>query len=436
MQLMQFKIGFNLLLFIVLLIIFIGYCWTIVIEKEYNKKIENFKVKKAVPVALTIPNTAAPIDILNPGLSTPTRELNNNPNRNMPICSTNSTCDTNDIYTKGNIPSIAQNSTQWRRNNLNIKEFPGSEMLTTYTPSKNTPSLYMGGNEELLSSNDDLYDPKKSPLDPNGDKVIAYNDELLYANNGNKPWEHHDVQRSIPDDPKVKFTNAYYYEFDNKTFLQNVKIALVVPCDLLADAVLTSNWSNKIDPSIQNNLTDEITDAYNNCLKYIDSQINNAESMILPSDIKLAIRSKIQIVHDIFKSYKIHNDSKSMYLIHMELILYRQAKYNGKHIEVTCTAKKKNNLWIIHVVAIRILGIVAEEDIGLYPVLPSNPFSVEQLPVQYDLSVVKSIKNTPEQDAYINKIILEHDNAYQMIAATGKKMANLMKGSAKYNESI
>jgi len=119
----------------------------------------------------------------------------------------------------------------------------------------------------------------------------------------------------------------------------------------------------------------------------------------------------------------------------MQLILYRQAKYNGKHIDVTCTAKKKDNMWIIHVVAVRILGIVAEEDIGLYPVIPSNPFSIEQLPVQDDLSVVKSIQDTPEQQAYINKLVAEHDKTYQMVAATNKKLVNLMKGAAQYSDS-
>jgi len=435
MQLMQFKIGFNLLLFVVLLILFIGYCWTIVIEKDYNKKIEKFKV--------TALDSLASIDDLNPGLGTPTCELRNNPNRNMPICSTTNICDNNananNTYIPGNIPSIAQNSTEWRHNNLNIKKFPDSEILALYNPLNHIERLFMGGNEMLLTvGKNDIYDSKKSPLDPNGNKIIASNDDLMYANNGNKPWEHHDVQRSIPDDPKVKFKNAYYYEFDNNTYLKNLKIALVVPCELLADAVLTSNWSTQLDPSIQEKTTDisDISNAYNNCLNYITHKINTAESMILPSDVQLTVRTKIQLVHDIFKSYKIHKDSKSMYLINMQLILYRHAKYNGKHIDVTCTAKKKNNTWIVHVVAIRILGIVAEEDIGLYPVLPSNPFSVEQLPVQDDFSSVRSIKDTPAQQAFINQLVTAHEKKYQMIEATDKKIANLMKGSSKYNNSI
>ena len=428
---MQFKIGFNLLLFVVLLILFVGYCWTIVIEKDYNKKIEKF---------------AASIDDLNPGLSTPSQELKNNPNRNLPFCSTSKSdyvCDennennkNNNSYDPGTVPSVAQNSTEWRHNNLNIEAFPESDLLKLYIPTKHTFKLYMGGSEELLTvGKNDIYDSKKSPLDPNGNKIVAQNDELIYTNSGNKPWEHHDVQRSLPIDPKVKFTNAYYYEFDNVIYLKNIKTALIVPCELLADAVLTSNWSESIDPSIENKLTNQITDAYNNCLNYINTQINNAESMILPSDIKLTVRSKIQIVHDIFKEYKIHNTGSSMYLINMQLILYRQAKYNGKHVDVTCTAKKKDNMWIIHVVAVRIIGIVAEEDIGLYPIIPSNPYGIDQLYIQDDISVIKSINDTPEQQAYINSIISEHDKKYQMIEATNKKLANLMKGSAKYNDS-
>ena len=40
MQMIRF--GFNLLLFVVLLILFVGYCWAIKIERDYNAKIEKF----------------------------------------------------------------------------------------------------------------------------------------------------------------------------------------------------------------------------------------------------------------------------------------------------------------------------------------------------------------------------------------------------------
>lgn len=432
------KIGFNLLLFVVLLIIFLGYCWSIKIERDYNAKMEKFTN------IFDAPGEPAEIDEKSPGLSTPEAALLKSYliNREKDIENKNNskTCINNYELDSGNVPSVASlDNSKWKNNNTGIKSFPysESEILELYIPTSNISRLFMGGAEELLSIfNNDIYDSNKSPLDANGDKIIAYNDDLLYTNTGNKPWEHHPVQTSIPNDTKVKFKNAYYYEFDNITYLQNLKIALIVPCKLLADAVLTSNWSNDIDPgsTANNKITREATVGYTKCLQYIDNKINNAKSMILPSDVKLQVRAKIQLVHDIFKLFKVHKTSNSMYLINIELILYRQSKYNGKHIEVTCTAKKNNTKWIIHVVAVRILGVVSEENIGLFPVIPVDPLSVAQLPINDDVSKVKSIVDSPARKAYIQTLIDKHDSQYHMIAATDKKIAKLLEGAAKYNE--
>ena len=430
------KIGFNLLLFVVLLIIFLGYCWSIKIERDYNAKMEKFTN------IFDAPGNPAEIDEKSPGLSTPEAEslqaYLNNKKINENNKNNEKTCINNYEFNSGNIPSVASlDNSKWKNNNIRIKSYPENEMLERYIPDSNISNLFMGGNEELISiKNNDIYDSSKSPLNADGDKIIAYNDDLIFTNTGKNPWEHHPVQTSIPIDTKVKFKNAYYYEFDNVTYLRNLKIALIVPCELLADAVLTSNWSNDIDPASTANdkITREATIGYTNCLQYIDNKINNSKSMILPSDIKLQVRAKIQIVHDIFKSFKVHKTSNSMYLINMELILYRQSKYNGKHIDITCTVKKNNSKWIIHIVAVRILGVVSEENIGLFPVIPIDPLSVAQLPINADVSTIKSIVDSPAKKAYIQSIIDKHDSQYHMIAATDKKLVNLLAGVKKYNE--
>ena len=427
---MQFiRIGFNLLLFIVLLILFIGYCWTIVIERDYNTKIENFNNK------LNTLNNAAPININSPGLSTPElldaafckqRKSKKNTSK-INICN-------NSQLLPSSIPSIAQvnNNNRWRYNEFNSNSYPEDGILNPYIPMSNTPTL----NTNYINSNiSNICSDNNQPFSSNNN-IIAYNDDLMYNNTGTNPWEHHKVHRSIPNNPEVKFTNAYYYEFTNELYLQNIKTALVVPCDLLADAVLTSNWNEQIDPSINTNIDEtilqEVVDGYNNCLLYIDEKINNATSMILPGEINSETPSQIQIVHDIFKSYKIHTTSQSMYLIHIELILYRLSKYNGKHVELTCTAKKVDTDWIIHVVAIRILGVVPEEDIALYPVIPNDNLNIEQLQVVNDVNKITAIIYDPKNEAYLQPLI-ERQKTYQMIDATDQKMANLLNNSKNYN---
>jgi len=412
--------GFNILLFLVLFIIFIGYCWSIKLSRDYNSKIERFTNTPGEPLDLDndMPSLSTQeYDLLCSYINKPTPDTCNDGNNGIEVVSTNG------------IPSNATTSgATWRKNNLNIKYFPGSEIFQKYIPEINTPLIFMGK---------DTIDPcvlDKSPIEPNN--IIAYNDELLYVNKGTEPYKHHPVQSSIPIDISIKYKNAYYYEFDNTTYLRNAKIALTIPCDLLADAVLSSNWSDSIDPAlnVSTQATLEASDAYSTCLQYIDMKLNDSESMILPGEIKVAQRSKIQLVHDIFKSYKMHTQSISMYLIDIELILYRTGKYNGKHVEVTCTSKKSKGIWIIHVVAIRILGIVTEDAIGLFPVIPIDPLNIIQLPVNSDVSTVTSIIDSPVKKAYIKKLVDAHANQYNMIGAANKKLANLLAGVARYNE--
>jgi len=422
------RIGFNLLLFVVLLILFIGYCWTIIIERDYNTKIESFNNK------LHTLNTSAPININSPGLSTPElldaafckQRKSKKDTSKINICN-------NSQLLPSTIPSVAQvnNNNKWRYNDFHDDSYPESGFLIPYIPSSNTPKL---NTNDTTSNISNICSDNNQPVSAINNDIIAYNDDLISTNTGNNPWEHHKVHKSIPINPEVKFTNAYYYEFGNLLYLNNMKTALVVPCDLLADAVLTSNWSELINPSISMNSDEstlqEVVDGYNNCLMYIDDKINNAISMILPGEKNVKTPSRIQIVHDIFKSYKMHTTSQSMYLIHIELILYRLSKYNGKHVELTCTAKKVDTDWIIHVVAINILGVVPEEDIALYPVIPNDNLNIEQLQVVNDVSKITAIINDPKNEAYL-KPLIERQKTYQMIDATDNKLANLLKNANK-----
>lgn len=421
------KLGFNLLLFVVIFIIFIGYCWSVKIKRNYDLKMENF--------TQATPGEPAFINSDTPTLSTQEYELLHTYINKDKSNSSDIVC-TAPVKVKGNIPSVAPiNYAAWRKNITNIKSYPGTELINLYIPSSNTQSINMGGNEKLSTIVENtLYDSIISPVNPQYNNIIAYNDDLIYKNVGKEPWNRHPVQNSIPIDPKVNYTNAYYYEFDNITYLKKLKFVLTVPCELLADAILTSNWSDIVEPEISNSTQNVATGAYTACVQYIYTKINSADSMILPSEVQLPVKTKIQIVHDIFKSYKIHTTSPSMFLIYMELVLYRHTKYNGKHVEVVCTAKKNNNSWIIHVVAIRILGIVSEESIGIFPVIPVDPLSVEQLPVNADISTVTSIIDSPEKQAYIQELVDIHEKTYNLLDATDTKLHNLIAGIQRYNE--
>jgi hypothetical protein len=207
MQMIRF--GFNLLLFVVLLILFIGYCWAIKIDRDYNAKIEGFNNKKAGleniqdpfmsgsynnpylyganvsfrSNALT-PKNPAPIDFNSPGLSTPEKDLldayllrqknkntqcnnndddddddnddeNNKNNKNKNNKNTNDS-----VLGPSQIPSVANmGNDPWKTNSLNIPSYPDNgDMLQPYISAKNTPPLLMSNNDSNANKvNNNLY---------------------------------------------------------------------------------------------------------------------------------------------------------------------------------------------------------------------------------------------------------------------------------------
>jgi hypothetical protein len=244
-----------------------------------------------------------------------------------------------------------------------------------------------------IGNNNSCLDPRDDLTKSFNPKIKGYNDDLLYENKSDKPWQHHDIQGSLPLDPIVKYPKAYYYEFDNKKYMDNLKTALAVPCALLADAVNDSSWSKlytfeDVEPTQE--ATQEVNDAYNACIQNVATKLNTSSAMVLPgytNDTSIKSAS-IQVVHDIMRSYRKHLKEKSMYLIDMELLLYRENKFEGKHVKISCTAKFLPNrkVWFTNVVAAELLGVVPEDQIALFPVNASNPFDIENLEVDNDVS--------------------------------------------------
>ena len=217
------------------------------------------------------------------------------------------------------------------------------------------------------------------PFNPN---ILPSNDDIPYSNEavgaGSDPWMHHKVQGSLPVDPKVIYPKAYYYEYDNTHYLSSLRVALATPCVLLADAVKTDRWSNSytID-ALESSAQSEVVSAYQACVDDIKKHINASPALMLPGDIEPddddAPKNNIQVVHDILKSYKKHLTERQMYLIDIELLLYRENKFHGKHVKITCTAKKSFRGWFTNVIAVDLIGVVPEDQIGLFPVSASRP---------------------------------------------------------------
>ena len=106
---------------------------------------------------------------------------------------------------------------------------------------------------------------------------------------------------------------------------------------------------------------------------------------------------KIQIVHDLMKRYKANKDDKNYYLFEIEMILYREGKLQGKHIKFIAVSNGIN----INIIDIRIVGVISEDNIALYPYVASDATNNDN----YDIFVPEEriLKYTNEiQDTELN----------------------------------
>jgi len=287
----------------------------------------------------------------------------------------------------------------------NIENFESDPTITLYTDpnnsidynSKNTENIIkaynMTGTQhtvDLVFNNNSAYSeltsttPQNTSTSTNSIEkpIIGFNGDISYSNKDDKPWNHHPVIGSLKVNTHIfKNTKAYYYEFDDKIY--NNLLRKTFSLDLtetMPEVIDYSKWSDWILATTLDNKTDNqsnnILSSYNNSLTFIQNTINNDLNFTLPGDAAVNDTSPpIQIVHDIFLRYKTHNTDPLKFILGIELILYRENKYHGKHIQTVVY----NNNNIINVVAIGIIGNVPEDMIALYPIEPSNPLAIKQL---------------------------------------------------------
>lgn len=240
---------------------------------------------------------------------------------------------------------------------------------------------------------------------------IPHNYDILLNNPNDKPWNRHPIS-SIRRDLKPKYDNVFYFELDNDVYMNSFKQTFHFPCDI-DNRFSSSNWSTIYEVNDDNTY---IINAYNAFISYINDELNTSKNMILKEDPNN--KKPIQIVHDILQNYRVHKKYKNIILLHIELLLYRESKYNGKHIGIKCviintknnkvifssntnsspssspsaninsqstvsiqTNKdsfiltngvnlSKNGEWIFYMIEAELIGDVPEDMIAIYPITP------------------------------------------------------------------
>lgn len=204
---------------------------------------------------------------------------------------------------------------------------------------------------------------------PEGFSVLSSNADIDYSNSGPDPWNHHQVTGSIPLDLVPKSNRPYYYEFDNAEYDTALKDTFKYPCAHAADILKVTDWII-VDLSADSEARSEVATAYDKTITYIAEKVNASEYLQLPYDNPNK-RPAIQVVHDVIVQAKKHVRDNFKYVLSIEIILYRESKFHGKHVSMTSitTYDPNKKKWNFYIVEVNVLGIVYEDQIGMFPVV-------------------------------------------------------------------
>lgn len=231
--------------------------------------------------------------------------------------------------------------------------------------------------------------------------VVESNATISLANVGPEPWNHHEIS-SIPSDTVTQYPQTYYNEFSNEQFEHALKTSLGFPCKKTQD-VLQQTWNKNTDwravPSY-------VRSAYDQTMQFLRTTLQSSKDMQLPYD-NPKNRPTIQIVHDRWTAYYTQSLNTHTVLLDFEFITYRESKFQGKHVvaRALCEWNVPKKKYDIYMIEIHVEGVVSEDQIGMHPVLPKNPYDLTVLTADepYPLSILDAttmqtiLRNQQEQ---------------------------------------
>ena len=175
--------------------------------------------------------------------------------------------------------------------------------------------------------------------------VLPHNSKINTSNKTDALKDRHPID-SINIDINTP-ENSYYYEFSNEKYLE-LLVDMFHPSSPEKYIILrNTEWETELTDST-------IIAIYNKAYQFISNKI--AENT-----------PDIQIVHDLLVKYK-KDEEKQEYLLDIDMILYRNYKLNGKHINFLVYVNHTRE----RVIDINIKGIVGEDKIGLHPIVPKE----------------------------------------------------------------
>ena len=200
-------------------------------------------------------------------------------------------------------------------------------------------------------------------LDP-----LPWNEDIAYSNDtSDDVVKRHRMEDSIPVEKVSLYPTAYYYEYGNAEYEERLRRTFRNLCTTLQLSLHPNDWKGPFVPDVASKRTMR---QYADIVPYLEKTLNSSEYLTLPGDNPKS-RPNIQVVHDRWLQYYASNDG-SMLRYDIEVLLYREAKFEGKHVALSVIKHKNKGL---EVVAARVVGVVPEDKIILFPVTLHDPLN-------------------------------------------------------------
>ena len=205
--------------------------------------------------------------------------------------------------------------------------------------------------------------------------------DLIRENTDNNPWNHHPVQESLPLNHRIRYPQAFYYELDNAAFQEAFDRAFHISTSSpwYRAALKTNEWLGPYSPS---DADVSWKDGYASFFAYVQATLRSSPEFCLPGTIRDASKDtsvELQIVHDRWRRFFVWNKTPNVIRIDVELLLYREGKYQGKHMLVFAVLEQTRPGHVeVHIVQANVVGVVPSDGIGMHPVLPIDKEAVQE----------------------------------------------------------
>jgi len=194
------------------------------------------------------------------------------------------------------------------------------------------------------------------------DSYPGYNATLKYSNQSNDIRDRHPIYSNLVQNLNFRYKKAYNYELEDDVY--NTALSHTFQLDKGAVCLVKNDYTE--EQPLNRTLPAQVENAYKEATKFIEGSMKNSVHFDLP-DGTLQIINPIQMVHDRLISYQVHKKIPDNYLLYIDAIFYREAKYHGKHVGFIALVEK-NKGWKVTVMEAHVKGIIFEDQIAMFPV--------------------------------------------------------------------